>query len=132
MESGSHVKGEVVVRIVGCVARLAIEIGHVRHVAQGRQGQISFAGRRCSCHSRNHGCGVRKTPDLGVRTAVLSRNVRAKSRCSRGGRLFHCSRVLILVASKSRATGKGLLAICKGAFVRTFSRVDATMSGQRA
>lgn len=101
LESGSHVRGQVivrvVVRVVGCVACLAVEIGHVRDIAQGRQGQIPFAGRRCSCHSRSHGCGVRETPNFGVGSAVLSRIARSKGRCSRGSCLFHCARMLVLV-----------------------------------
>ena len=89
----------MIVRVVGYAACLTMEIGHVRDVAQGRQGQIPFAGRRCSGQPRSHGCGVREPPHVRVGTAVLSRIARGKGRCSRGGRLFHSARVLILVTS---------------------------------
>ena len=104
----------------------------MRNIAQRRQGQVSFARRRCPCGSRSHRRSVRERPGIGISAAVLSSVARGKGRCSCDGRLFHSARMLVLVTSQSSATCKGLLAICEGAFVWSFARVYATMSGQRA
>ena len=130
LKPGSHMMGKVIV--IGRIACPTVEIGHVRNIAQGRQGQVSFARRGCSCGSRSHRCGVRERPGIGISAAVLSSVARGKGRCSCDGCFFHSARVLILVTSQSSATRKGLLAIRERAFVWSFPRVYATMSGQGA
>ncbi len=46
--------------------------------------------------------------------------------------LFDSAGVVVLMSRESGTSGKGLLAVGKGALVRSLARVDPTMPGQRA
>jgi hypothetical protein len=83
--------------------------------------------------------GVQRGSVLGCRIAVTARlaaggslaGLSGESGSSSGSSFLNCACVVVLVAGQSRASGKGLLAVGIWALVRTLSRVNATVAGQR-
>lgn len=57
---------------------------------------------------------------------------RSEGRSSGGSRLLDGTSVMVLVTSQCRSSSKGLLAVGIGTFVRSLSRVNASVSGERA
>lgn len=97
-------------------------------LAGRRKGGVSSSGRR----SRGSGSGVRVVSAFRARLLVESRRSRGQCSSSSCGSFLNCTSVVVLMARQRRSPRKSLLAVGKWTFVRSFARMYATMSSERA
>jgi hypothetical protein len=115
------------VRVVGGLAV------HSRYDTSGhavcrREGESTIIGRWCV----EGGSGLRVVTAIGAASSARGGSTRGEGSSRSSSSLFHSARVVVLVTRQSGATRKSLLTIGVWALVRALSRVNTTVTRQRA